>query len=650
MRRIVLLTFVLACLFVQSKAQLKPARIFGDHMVLQRNQPIPVWGTTEKNTRVDVHFNGQHMNTKSDADGNWKIFLNPMKEGGPYNMIIESGRETVSFTDVMLGEVWVCSGQSNMEFTLNNALGFKNEQKVARAQPIRQFHVPDRISLVPDADMAGGEWVQADTNTVGNFTAVGYFFAKKLAKELNVTVGLINSSWGGTMAECWISKESQLSDPNLAPRVQHMPATWDGLKHQVDSTIKFFSFPNMPVTYYKPEELATEPPSFFEKWQKGNIGAWEWQGKWASYRGEGFMEHTTRLDNGAAAKTSVLHLGQTDADMLLYINGTPIKPNVVNGNFQVSLPAGTWKAGDNALLLDLQSLQKNPSWFGLGIDGDWTNVYVQFPDTAITLADNNWRLMPDMSKPYHFDYSPNNTVATLYNGMIAPITSYPIAGVIWYQGEANTQKAYQYRTTFPLLIADWRQKWGKDFPFLFVQLSSWGTTPNSNQGSDWAELREAQAMTLSVPKTGMVITTDVGDVNNIHPRDKADVGFRLANEALNTAYGLLNEDRSPLFKSVDFKDGYALVTLTHTDDGLTAKDPYGYIKGFELAGADKKFYFAKAEIVGNQVKVWCDQVKQPVSVHYAWTNAPVEANLFNKQGYPVGPFRSDDWKGVTEGK
>jgi sialate O-acetylesterase len=650
MRKIVLLTTFLFGFFAAAYAQLKVARMFGDHMVLQRNQPIPVWGATDKNTRVDVHFNGQHMNVRSDAQGNWKVFLNPMKEGGPYNMIIESGRETVSFTDVMMGEVWVCSGQSNMEFTLNNALGFKTEQRIARQQPIRQFHVPDRISLTPETDMAGGEWEQADTNTVGNFTAVGYFFAKKLAKELNVTVGLINSSWGGTMAECWISRESQLTDVNLTPRVQHMPTTWDGLKAQVDSIIKFYSFPNMPVTYYKPEELATQPASFFERWQKGNIGAWEWQGKWASYRGEGFMEHTIKLDNGAATKTSVLHLGQTDADMLIYINGNPVKPAVVGGNFQVELPAGTWKAGDNALLIDLQSLQKNPSWFGLGIDGDWTNVYTKFPDTLMTLADNNWHLMPDLSKPYHFDYSPNNTVATLYNGMIAPITNYPIAGVIWYQGEANAQKAYQYRTTFPLLITDWRAKWGKDFPFLFVQLSSWGPMPNSNQGSDWAELREAQAMTLSLPKTGMVITTDVGDANNIHPKDKADVGFRLANEALNTAYGLLNEDRSPLFKSVDFKDGYALVTLTHTDDGLTAKDPYGYIKGFELAGADHKFYFAKAEFSGNQVKVWCDQVKQPVSVHYAWTNAPVEANLFNKQGYPVGPFRSDDWKGVTEGK
>lgn len=650
MRKTLLLTLLLLGFFAGAFAQLNPARLFGDHMVLQRNQPIPIWGTAEKDVKVSIHFNGQHVTTKADDQGNWKVVLNPMKEGGPYNMIIESGRQTLAYTDVMMGEVWLCSGQSNMEFTMSNALGFKNEQKVARNEPIRQFHVPNKISLTPEKDLESGEWQVADESTVGNFTAVGYFFAKKLAQQLHVTIGLIHSSWGGTLAECWISKESQLSDPNLAPRVKAMATSWDRMKQQVDSTIKFYSFPNMPVTHYKIEELATQPPSFFDKWQKGTVGAWEWQGKWASYRGQGFMEHTIRMDNSLAGKPSVLKLGQTDADMLLYINGNPIKPEVVNGNFQVNLPAGTWKSGENSLLINLQSLQKNPSWFGIGINGDWTNSLLAFPDTTLTLADHNWAIMPDLSKPYHFDFSPNSTPATLYNGMIAPLLPYTIAGVIWYQGEANAYNAYQYRTTFPLLINDWRAKWDKQLPFLFVQLSSWGTMPNSNQGSDWAELREAQTMALSLPNTAMAVTIDVGDANNIHPKDKADVGYRLGYEALNSVYGLWNENRSPLFKSADFKDGYALVSLTHTDSGLMAKDPYGYIKGFELAGADHKWYFAKADISGNEVKVWCSQVKQPVAVRYAWTNAPIEANLFNKQGFPVGPFRSDDWKGITEPK
>jgi sialate O-acetylesterase len=362
------------------------------------------------------------------------------------------------------------------------------------------------------------------------------------------------------------------------------------------------------------------------------------------------MQRTIKLDSNRAKKASVLRLGLTDADMQLYINGKPITPAMANGNFQVNLPAGTWKAGDNSILMELLSLQKNQSWFGLGIYGDWTNTYLAIADTTIGLSDSNWRLMPDLSKSYHFDLSPNNTVNTLYNGMIAPAVGYSIAGVLWYQGEANAGKAYQYRTTLPLLINDWRHRWASQLPFFIVQLSSWGTMPNSNQGSEWAELREAQAMALKLPNTGMVVTTDIGDANNIHPKDKADVGYRLAYEALNSVYKIPNENRSPLFQSADFKDGYAWVNLSHADSGLMVKDQYGYIKGFELAGADHKWYFAKADISGKQVKVWCSQVSQPVAVRYAWTNAPVDANLFNKEGYPVGPFRSDNWKGITESK
>ncbi|MBS1501715.1 MAG: sialate O-acetylesterase [Bacteroidetes bacterium] len=648
MRRTVLAIFILLSSITFSKAQLKAARIFGDHMVLQRNQPVPVWGTSIAKAKITVRFNGQQVNTRADAQGNWKVALQPMKEGGPYAMTITSGKQKLSYTDIMLGEVWLCSGQSNMEFVLSNALGYKAELKNADKEPIRQFLVPRKMSLAPDKDLDGGQWLKADTNTIGNFTAVGYYFAKKLAQQLHVTIGLIHSSWGGTQAECWISRDAMLTDPNLAPEVKRVPSTWGGVKLLVDSVIKGYAYKNGPMMYFKANELANEPVSYFGNWQKGGIGAWEWQGRWASYRGSVFMQRTVKLDSAYARKASQLQLGQTDADMLLYINGKPVMAGNTQNNFIAKLPAGIWKGGDNSIVLELLSQQKNPSWFGVGIYGQGNTVYAAFPDTTINLSDNNWRMMPDLSKPYHFDFSPNNTMATLYNGMIAPFVPYAIAGVIWYQGEANAGNAYEYRTTFPLLINDWRGKWNRQLPFYFVQLSSWGTTPNSNQGSDWAELREAQAMTLKLPATGMAVTTDIGDANNIHPRDKADVGYRLAYEALSGVYNMPNKNKSPLFNSVEFKDGYAVVSLTHADSGLMVKDPYGYIKGFELAGADHKFYFAKADIAGSQVKVWCNQVPRPVAVRYAWTNAPTEANLFNKQGYPVGPFRSDNWRGVTE--
>ncbi|WP_295668063.1 sialate O-acetylesterase [uncultured Mucilaginibacter sp.] len=650
--RLLIATTLILCAFLQGYAQLTPSTIFSDHMVLQRGQDIPVWGQGVKKAKIKVTIDGRGANATVNEKGTWKAILKPMTAGGPYVMTISSGKETLVYHDVMVGEVWICSGQSNMEFQLRNALGYNFEQKNAPTQTIRQFRVPDKMSLQPETDIKDGNWVKADTNTVGDFTAVGYFFAKKLSKQLNVTVGLIYSNWGGTLAEDWISREAMLNSPELGEAAKNIPDTWEGVKQRIDKQLKDWAYNKKPATNYSVDQLAGQPAAFFDEWQKGNApGSWEWTGKLYSYRGEGFMQRTIKLDSSYTARHSVLSLGQTDADMALYVNGKLIKKGALSGNFQLDLPAGTWKPGDNSLLINLQSRQKTPSWFGMGLSGNPTDLYVRFADTTISIADNNWHAMPDLSKPYHFDFLPNNTAFSLYNSMINPLIPYAIAGVIWYQGESNADKAFQYRTTFPLLITDWRSKWKTEFPFLFVQLSSFGGVQNSNIGSSWAELREAQTMTLQLPNTGMAVTTDIGDAFNIHPRDKADVGLRLADKALTMVYHLPGFTESPLFNSADFSDGAAVISFKNAANGLIAKDKYGYIKGFELAGADHKFYYAQASIIdGGKVKVWCSQVSQPVAVRYAWTDAPIEANLFNTEGFPVGPFRSDNWKGITEGK
>ena len=235
--------------------------------------------------------------------------------------------------------------------------------------------------------------------------------------------------------------------------------------------------------------------------------------------------------------------------------------------------------------------------------------------------------------------------------MIHPIIPYAVKGVIWYQGEANAGRAYQYRKTFPLLIESWRNEWKDNFPFLFVQLSSFGSQQNSNEGSDWAELREAQTMTLSLPNTGMAVTTDIGNANDIHPRNKQDVGKRLAATALNKVYGMDTFlPAGPMYKSSTFNNGKAYISFDYVGKGLMVKDKYNYIRGFEIAGADQKFYYAQASIDGGKVIVWSDKVTQPVAVRYAWANAPVDANLFNVDGFPASSFRTDNWPGITEGK
>ena len=539
-----------------------------------------------------------------------------------------------------------------MEFQLKNALGYKAEQKIAAQIPVRQFMVPHKVSLVPEKDITGGQWTKADTNTVGDFTAVGYFFAKKLAQTLHVTVGLVYSNWGGTQVESWISRDAMLADPELSAVAKTLPTTTDELNKRADAVLKKYAYRDKPVVNYTAEQLGAQPASFFDSWQKGNApGQWEWQGKLYSYRGQGFMQKTIKLDSSYSKSKSVIRLGQTDADLAVYINGKLIKQGNLPTGYQLDLPAGTWKGGDNSLLIDLQSPQKNPSWYGTGLTGEMNELYVKFSDTTVNLADGNWRDLPDLSKPYHFEFLPNNTAFDLYNSMINPLIPYAIAGVIWYQGESNTDRAFQYRTSFPLMINDWRTRWNRPFPFLFVQLSAFSGTQDSNLGSAWSELREAQNLTLQLPNTGMAVTTDIGDAFNIHPKDKADVGMRLASKALSLVYGQSGSPESPLFKTVDFSGGAAIVSFTHAETGLTVKDKYGYIKGFEVAGADHKFYYAQAVITdGNKVKVWCSQVSSPVAVRYAWTDAPIDANLFSKEGFPVSAFRSDNWKGITEGK
>lgn len=648
MRRILIIS-ILLLLFHRAEARLTTSKLFANHTVLQRNQPIPVWGYANDGARVQVDINGEKANTKADKNGRWQLILKPMEAGGPYIMSVTSGKEYIRYSDVMVGEVWICSGQSNMEFQLRNALGYPEEQKEAAHEPVREFKVPDKISLQPETELSGGEWVKADANTVGDFSAVGYFFAKQLAKELHVTVGIIFSSWGGTQAEDWISRAAMLQSPELGPAAKALPQTWNGVKQRIDNQLKAYAYQGKPVSLFSADELAAEPPSFFMDWQAGNApGSWEWMGKLYSYRGQGFMERNIYLDSAKAAEPSALSLGTTDADLMIYINGKLIRQGSLSGHDQLNLPAGTWKPGGNSLLIDLQSPQKNPQWFGMGLDGTLADLFIHFNDTTINLADNHWRLMPDLSKPYHFEFLPNNTASMLYNAMISPLIPYAIAGVAWYQGESNVDDGYQYRTTFPLLINDWRSRWKRDFPFLFVQVSSFGGSQSSNIGSGWADLRESQTEALKLPNTGMAVTVDIGDALNIHPKDKADVGLRLADKALSLVYHQSQFPQCPLYQSAEFKDGYALVTFSHAPDGLLAKDKYGYVKGFEIAGADHRFYYAQAAIDGDVVKVWSSEVPHPVAVRYAWTDAPVDANLFNKAGFPAGPFRTDNWHLGTE--
>ena len=650
MKSFIVFSLIFLSAILTSQAQLRIARLFGDHMVLQRNKPLPVWGWASKNENIKIQFNQLVIQSKADDNGKWIVNLPAMKEGGPYEMIVSSKQQTLQIKDIMLGEVWLCSGQSNMEFVMRDAFNFNASIAAVKQSDIRQFTVPNEVSLQPNDSIKGGEWVMANPETLSNFTAVGYSFAKEVSNKLNVTVGLIKDAWGGSQIEGWISKNAMLESDILKEYAQKFPETWEQADVQLLNNLKEklsgknHILPSTDLTY-----LLNNDSTVFEQWLPYSPPSqWDWQGIWA-FRGAGFMERTLTIDGIEVSKPSQLSLGENDGLFQLYINGKLIKEGSGKNSRLINIPENTWKEGRNILLLH-QEKQVDPAWFGNGFIGEANTLFLKFDGLPQSLSGNGWKMMPDFKLPWNYVHAQNNAGAVIYNAMIHPIIQFAIQGVLWYQGESNADRAFQYRKSFPLLIENWRNVWKDEFPFYFVQLASFGKFQNSNKGSAWAELREAQNMALSLPKTGMAVTIDIGNPDNVHPRNKEDVGKRLASNALVNTYGLpLDSYCGPTFHSIEFKNEQASIEFKNIGKGWQIKDQYGYIKGFEIAGSNHIFYYAQAKLEGNRIIVTSDKVKDPQAVRYAWTDSPIDANLFNMDGFPAAPFRTDQWKGITEG-
>lgn len=488
-------------------ADVRLPHLFSDHMVLQQRKPIAVWGWADPGEKVTVTLDGKRRRTTTDYSGRWEVRLPSRKAGGPVILVVE-GRNRIELQDVLIGEVWICSGQSNMEWPMHRA--FEPESDIANAThpEIRLFTVPKlkAVDPVPDVD---GAWQKCEPSQVRNFSAVAYYFGRELQSALNVPVGLIHTSWGGSPAEVWMR--------------------W-----------------NVLATH--PDYLATmiEPWPAREQQYRENLAAWE---------------------------------AETEA------------------------------------LKQQDQTQKRPR-----------------PQLG-------WR------------------PAELYNGMIAPLIPYTIAGAIWYQGESNAGRAHQYRHLFPNLIQNWRDDWGQgDFPFLAVQLAPWDKNRNRAPEeiaaipteSDWAELREAQLMAAQTMKNvGLAVITDYGDKDDIHPAKKAPVGERLALLARHMAYGHRIVPTGPVFNKMKVKDDQAILYFDHVGSGLQARG--GNLRGFSIAGEDRQFFWAQAQIDGKRVIVSHPVISKPVAVRYGWADYPI-VNLFNAEGLPATPFRTDDFPMVTAPK
>ncbi len=635
---VIILTCLLPCFLM---AEVKLPHIFSNDMLIQRDQKVNVWGWADKNERVEVVFDKQSKRTKADASGKWSIQLDPVKYGGPHTLTVKGKNNTIILTNILVGDVWLCSGQSNMEWTVANVNNATKEIANANYPSIRSFNVEKNMSMKPLDDL-NGKWTVCSPSTVPNYSAVAYFFARKLYEETGIPIGIINSSWGGTGVETWTSADAYKT-------------LGDSFKQQYKNIEIGDDFNTFVGQNDKNKEAyltaLKDDPGLKEQWFGAytNLSSWkslEVPGLWSNtelnaVNGIVWFTYEFDLHAEAANKKGALHLGMVDDEDITWINGTKIGETRNYSTKRIyDIPENILKEGKNRITVRVYDTGGDGGIYG---NKEELNIVVQGKHYPLA---GQWKYKEAVTNAQFNikDISPNMYHSLLYNAMINPIITFSIKGAIWYQGENNAGAAYDYRTLFPLMINDWRSKWGSEFPFYWVQLANFMAKDDQPVNSGWAELREAQTMTLLLPRTGQAVIIDIGDADDIHPRNKQDVGLRLAYNALNKDYGLKDVVYSgPTFQSMDIQGDKAVITFDNAPEGLRVHNRYGYVEGFAIAGSDKKFYWAKAYADGNKIIVQSDKVKSPVAVRYGWSNNP-DINLYNKAGLPATPFRTDDWR------
>lgn len=629
-------------------AEVRLPHIFGSDMVLQREKPVNIWGWADTGEKITIAFNDQKVKVKADKNGKWSAALKPMEAGGPFNMSIK-GKNEITLDNILLGDVWICSGQSNMEWIVANSNNAEEEIINANYPEIRLYKVPKNLKFKPVEDVES-KWKECTPDNVRNFSAVGYFFGRYVHNETGVPIGLINTSWGGTVVETWISKESIASVGDFDEKLEQMK---NFIPEEIEAQMKK-KFEELKAKIgdakgiIDGEAVWADPELDESDWLTMELpGLWEQKGL-SDLDGIIWFRREFVLSEKEVQKGVVLKLGPIDDSDITWVNGYEVGRMTdkydIHRKYMVS--PDKLKVGRNIVVVRVED-----NGGGGGMYGSPRDFMVETSEKSIPLEGEwKYRISADKLSIKINASSPNSFPTLLYNGMIKPLVPYTLTGAIWYQGESNASRAYQYRTLFPLLIKDWRKQWNQgDFPFLFVQLANFREPAEVPKDDAWAELREAQSMTLSLPNTGMAVTIDIGEADDIHPRNKQEVGRRLGLAARKIAYGEDIVYSGPMYKSMTIEGDKIRLALDHVGSGLKIKDKYGYLKGFAIAGEDKQFKWAKAYLDGNTVVVYNKEIKDPVAVRYAWGTNPDDANLYNEEGLPASPFRTDDWKGMTYG-
>jgi sialate O-acetylesterase len=628
-------------------AQVNVPTYFSNNMVLQKGMAIPVWGWATPGEKVTVTIDQSSMSTTADKEGKWNVKLPAMNYGGPYQLTIQ-GKTNLSFENVMIGEVWVCSGQSNMEFQLITSKNGEAEVAASNYPNIRLFTVKKTISHQQQEKLQDGEWSQCSPATSSNFSAVGYFFGRELHQKLNVAIGLINSSWGGTIAETWTSEQTIGQNPDFTNQLAQLKKiNLDDYAKSVENEVKqrVGETSTIDKGMKNGQALWAAPAYNDAAWKTMELPGYIESNGLQGVDGIVWFRKEITLSADEAKQKSTLYLAKINDSDSTYINGVLIGSTRLQAEKSrvYSIDASLLKPGKNIITVRIEDIG------GMGgVYGNPATLYLQSGDHNISLV-GSWKYKVGIVK-FNAVLSPNSYPTLLYNAMIHPLVPFAIKGAIWYQGESNAERAKQYRRVFPDLIKDWRAHWNQgDFPFLFVQLANFKKQDSIPVESDWAELREAQTMTLALPNTGMAVTTDVGEALDIHPKNKQTVGLRLALAGLKVAYQKDIVYTGPVYQSMNVEGNKVTLTFDQIGSGIKIKDKYGYLKGFAIAGEDHQFHWATGKITGiNTLQISSSEVQYPVAVRYAWSNNPEDANLYNSADLPASSFRTDSWKGITQ--
>ncbi len=604
--------------------------LFSENAVLQRDRPLIIWGWARSKADVTVKFGGGQRTLRAADDGYWSVPIRPRGAGGPYSLEVSSAGQTETRSNLMFGDVWLCSGQSNMEFPVNGVNNAAAEKASANYPNIRLLTVPKAIRPQP-IDTFEADWQVCSPETVGDFSAVGYFFGRKLHRDLKVPIGLIDSSWGGTVAQAWTSKAALQTMPDFEKPLAQLEENLQAKTTMAERTAIWWQSDAGTAGLWRKTDFDDV------NWQSVNQpGAWEENG-FADFDGVMWLRREVDVPADWIGQDLKLSLGAIDDRDTTYWNGEEVgATDVYNKTRVYNVNKTRVKAGRNVIAIRVLDTGGNG-----GLTGPADAMFLQKGDETLALS-GDWKMrvggkLADLPAFPQAEIN-QNSPTTLYNGMIAPLLPGQIKGAIWYQGESNAGNPEQYRTLLPTMINDWRARFGTPMPFYIVQLANFMALDDEPGNGGWARLREAQSLTArNLPDVGLAVITDIGEEKDIHPKNKQDVGLRLALRALKNTYGQNIQADGPTLQSAKADAGKIVLTFANAD-GLTFKGDANRV--FAIAGADKKFTWATPVIMGNTITLSNPDVAAPVYARFGWSDNP-RANLYNSAGLPASPFRTD---------